>query len=294
MARNYTMKEVVEIFVANKDQEAMADIGKRFPLLAIKVAGLVAKAPTEATDLFKFSPDYLSANKMNKAIKDSIVGVTSDEDEDDAEDVEEQVEAPKKAKKTVADKKTKATEKTEDGAYDFDNMNNAQMYKLLGEFGERKQCKAEFGSLSHDAMLSYLKKHHGDGVVEEEEEAEDDAWEDADEADTPVDPYEGKAAPELFKECKKRGIKAAPKKPAKFYADLLRKADAEAAEADDADDDDEWEEVDVEEERKAADKAAKAEKAEKAPKATKAAKKPGRPKKVKEEPVEDEDDEWDI
>ena len=70
MARNYTMKEVVEIFVANKDQEAMADIGKRFPLLAIKVAGLVAKAPTEATDLFKFSPDYLSANKMNKAIKD--------------------------------------------------------------------------------------------------------------------------------------------------------------------------------------------------------------------------------
>ena len=88
-------------------------------------------------------------------------------------------------------------------------------------------------------MLSFLKKHHGDGVVEEEEEAEDDAWEDADEADTPVDPYEGKAAPELFKECKKRGIKAAPKKPAKFYADLLRKADAEAAEAaDDADDDD--------------------------------------------------------
>ena len=139
MARNYTMKEVVEIFVANKDQEAMADIGKRFPLLAIKVAGLVAKAPTEATDLFKFSPDYLSANKMNKAIKDSIVGVTSDEDEDDAEDTEEQVEAPKKAKKTVADKKTKATEKTEDGAYDFDNMNNAQMYKLLGEIGERKQ-----------------------------------------------------------------------------------------------------------------------------------------------------------
>ena len=194
MARNYTMKEVVEIFVANKDQEAMADIGKRFPLLAIKVAGLVAKAPTEATDLFKFSPDYLSANKMNKAIKDSIVGVTSDEDDaEDAEDTEEQVEVPKKVKKTVADKKTKATEKTEDGAYDFDNMNNAQMYKLLGEFGERKQCKAEFGSLSHDAMLSYLKKHHGDGVVEEEEEAEDDAWEDADEADTPVDPYEGKA-----------------------------------------------------------------------------------------------------
>lgn len=55
--------------------------------------------------------------------------------------------------------------------------------------------------------------------------------------------YAGKNAMELFKECKKRGVKAAPKKPVKYYIELLEKDDA-AAEADTADsnddDDDDW------------------------------------------------------
>ena len=46
--------------------------------------------------------------------------------------------------------------------------------------------------------------------------------------------YVGKNAVELFKECKKRGIKAEPKKPAKYYIELLEDADG----ADDEDDDD--------------------------------------------------------
>jgi hypothetical protein len=47
---------------------------------------------------------------------------------------------------------------------------------------------------------------------------------------------------ELFKECKARKIKAAPKKPAKFYIDLLIRDDATKAEATKAesDDDDDW------------------------------------------------------
>ena len=55
--------------------------------------------------------------------------------------------------------------------------------------------------------------------------------------------YAGKNAMELFKECKKRGIKAAPKKPVKYYIELLEKDDA-AVEANTADsnddDDDDW------------------------------------------------------
>lgn len=55
--------------------------------------------------------------------------------------------------------------------------------------------------------------------------------------------YAGKNAMELFKECKKRGIKAAPKKPVKYYIELLEEDDA-AVEANTADsnddDDDDW------------------------------------------------------
>lgn len=51
--------------------------------------------------------------------------------------------------------------------------------------------------------------------------------------------YDGMTAPELFKECKKRGIKAAPKKPAKFYVELLEKEDNAKADSVDSDFDDE-------------------------------------------------------
>ena len=55
--------------------------------------------------------------------------------------------------------------------------------------------------------------------------------------------YAGKNAMELFKECKKRGIKAAPKKPVKYYIELLENDDAadenNTADSND-DDDDDW------------------------------------------------------
>lgn len=51
--------------------------------------------------------------------------------------------------------------------------------------------------------------------------------------------YDGMNAMQLFKECKKRGIKAAPKKPAKFYIELLEKAD-EAGNNSSDDDDEDW------------------------------------------------------
>lgn len=54
--------------------------------------------------------------------------------------------------------------------------------------------------------------------------------------------YAGKNAMELFKECKKRSIKAQPKKPVKYYVELLEEDDEVTASEskDDADDDDDW------------------------------------------------------
>lgn len=92
-----------------------------------------------------------------------------------------------------------------------------------------------------------------------------------DENEEEEDSYSGKTAKELFMLCKNRGIKAVPKKDSAFYAELLRKADAEEAKAKEAEDDDDWgdEEEPTEVEKKPSAKA------------------------KKEEP-EDDDDDWDI
>ena len=182
MAKNYTMTEVANIFATGTDSESMADIGKRYPLLAIKMTALVTKAPKETVDIFGYMPDYLSANKVNKAIKDG------GEDVSEAEDDETEVPAEKPAKKPVAKEKAKAAPKAKAEGTDYDSMNNKQMYDLLGELGERKACKAEFGDLSKASMTAYLKKHHGDGATAEAE----------DEAEEETGKYDGKKAPELL------------------------------------------------------------------------------------------------
>ena len=68
----------------------------------------------------------------------------------------------------------------------------------------------------------------------EPDEAEDEEVQDG--------KYAGKNAMELFKECKKRGIKAQPKKPVVYYIELLTEDDEVTASEskDDADDDDDW------------------------------------------------------
>lgn len=289
MARNYSFAEAVEILVHGADLEACADIGKRYPLLAQKVTKVGVKAGEDFVDLAGFIPEHISANKVNTAIKRMLEEAADAEDDED-EDAEE--EAPKKKAKKEPVKKTgkagrpkKVEEEDEDddddAETDYDSMTNAKMYKLLGEMGKRKDCKEKYGDLSHDSMLKYLKKY-GTATAEADDEDEDEAEDEA--AD-----YTGMKAMELYKLCKQRKIKAEAKKPAKYYIDLLKKADA--AEAEDADDED-WED-DEEQEEEAPKKSAK--KADK-----KADKKAVKKTAKKSEPEEDEDDddddddEWDI
>ena len=80
-------------------------------------------------------------------------------------------------------------------------------------------------------------KKRGRKKAEPVKEAADEPEQDEEEAED-GGKYAGMNAMELFKECKKRGIKAAPKKPAKHYIELLEKDDAKS-EADD-DEDDDW------------------------------------------------------
>lgn len=166
MAVNYTLGQAFKKIADGTDTEAIADIARRFPMVAVNCAKLVDKADVIGP-LFDSLPDYLTARKVEKGLR----GPASDDEpvEEEAE-AEEEKPAPKKrgrkpAQKKEAEPDTKADDSEDDGK------------------------------------------------------------------------YAGKAAPELFKECKKRGIKAAPKKPAKYYIDLLEKDDAKGGESEDEDDD---------------------------------------------------------
>lgn len=302
MAKNYTIAEAVQIIAENGDNEALMDLGKRYPLLTQKIARVAVKAGEDFVDLMSFMPEYLSANKVNSAIKkmldeapDADEDVEDDGDEDDGdEDEAEEKPAKKAGKKGRPAKAKKSDDDDEDddaeeaGSYDYDSMNNAKMYKLLGELGKRKDCKEKFGDLSHDSMLKYLKKYGPKSDATGEADDEDDAEESGDE-------YEGKSAVELYKLCKQRKIKAEQKKPAKYYIGLLKKADEEAAaeaEADDVEEDEEWDDDEEEAPKKSAKKApAKKEKTAPA-KGNKAAKK-AEPEEADEDDADD-DDEWEI
>lgn len=281
MAKNYSLTEAVQIIVENEDAAQITELGKRFPLLVSKITFIAAKAGKELNDLMQFMPENLSANKVNQSIKKALEEDgedAGDEDfEDDGDDAEEEAPKGKSAAKAGKKKPAKPADDEEDdedvGDTDYDNWNNAKMYKLLGEMGKRKDCKEKYGDLSHDSMLKYLKKYGPGNTATEEEEDEDMEVE-----DDAVD-YSTMKAPELYKLCKERKIKAEQKKPAKYYVALLEKADAEAAQAeDDAEDDEDWDDDDEEE-------------APAPKKNTKGAKPAGKGKpKAKEE----DDEDWDI
>lgn len=279
MAKNYTIAEAVQIITENGDNEALMDLGKRYPLLTQKIARVAVKAGDDFVDLMSFMPEYLSANKVNSAIKkmlDEAPDVDDDEDEDEAEEKPAKKAPVKKAKKVDEDDEDDDVE--EGSSYDYDSMNNAKMYKLLGELGKRKDCKEKFGDLSHDSMLKYLKKYGPKSDATGEVDDEDDVEESGDE-------YEGKSAVELYKLCKQRKIKAEQKKPAKYYIGLLKKADEEAAseaEVDDAEEDEEWDDDEEEAPKKSAKKAP-----------VKKAPAKGKAKKADDDDADD-DDEWEI
>lgn len=254
MAKNYTFNEAVKIIAKGTDLEAITDIGRRYPVLAHKIAVVTAKAGEEFVDLMGYMPDYLTANKVNTAIK---AGITESGSDEDAEDTE--------AEATTEDAGEDATEAT---AQWDESMSAKQLWDILGKAGKRKLAK----STKKADLVEACKQAFGAATEAEAEdaEAEDDA--------TEANPYEGKSAMELFKECKARKIKAAPKKPAKFYADLLIKDDAAKAEATEAEseEDDDWGDEEAEapkKEKKAPDK------------------KPAKKAAAKDE---DEDDDWNI
>ena len=259
MAKNYTFAEAVKIINEGTDLEALVDIGRRYPVLMHKVTQVCVLAGEEFVELMGFMPEYLTANKVNTAIKAMLSGESTGDDagsEDEGDD---------------------SGESTGDEAKDYESMSAKQLWDILGKAGKRKLAKS-----TKKADLVAACKAMDAGEEPEDEEDGDEAKETKSKKESD-NPYDGKTAVELFKECKKRGIKAEIKKPAKYYADLLVKDDASK----DAGDDDDGDRDDDEA------KTGKDAKSEKKEKADTKKEKAGAKKDSKKEEDDDEDN-WDI
>lgn len=190
--KNYTLSEAVAIIAEGKDFEAITDLGKKFPVLSIKIAKLTTMAKDEFVDFMSYMPEYLTIKKVNNAVK-TTDEVKETESEETTEEKEHKIEEQKEPKKR----------------------------------GRKPKQKVE--------------------AVPVEETHEEEK-------------YEEMTAPDLFKLCKSRGIKTMPKKPARFYIDLLEKNDKSKVVEEEVEPDDDWDtddETEKEEPKKVAKKADK-------------------------------------
>lgn len=252
MAKNWSAYEAAkELYGTNK--ENIEEIGSRYPLFTRTVA--MANNPF-VLDLLSAIPKVTArvVETGLKANQEDIVDV-------EAEEVEtEEAQEEKPAKKASA---KKAKEEPDESGEDYESMSAKDLYALCCKRGISSMCK----SRKKDALIELLEKLDNGEIEpakkkatakaetkkatkpakkEELEEAEDEDWGDEDEEES--DPYAGKPTKELYKMCVDRGIKTQPKQKPEKYAELLKKADAEAKEADgedwedeEAEDDDEWE-----------------------------------------------------
>lgn len=162
---------------------------------------------------------------------------------------------------------------------DLSAMSTKQLMKLCDKRGIKVPHYGKNKQFYLDALANgaAVKPTANKGEAESAEDDEDGN-----------DPYAGKSAMELYKECKKRGIKAEAKKPAKHYAKLLADDDANATESEDEDG---WDDEPAEEPKPTA-------KDKKAAGAKSGGKKTGGKKNAKPEPEPAEDgddgDDWEI
>ena len=249
MAQNWNVKQAYAA-IKNGEKDSMIDIGRRFPLA---MAALIRIGESDAIEnLFNTFPDHLTMRKIENALREGVKVDDSDNE------VEEEATA------------------TETEEIDYENMTGRKLYELLRDKGLYKDCVKKMGNGKKQQMIDYIKKYGLDGGSEETE-AEEEAEEEK------LEGYEAMSAMELFKECKKRGIKIKPRQKAAVYVEALKKDDAAKAETEE-EAEESWEEEDQEEKKPAKKPVAK-------PKA--AAKKPAS-KKADPEEEDDDDDDWNI
>lgn len=261
--KNWTIKEAVNVINAGTDEAAIRELAKHFPMF------FMAVAKNDLLSLANAMGDKFTVRKLD-------FSSAASEDDDDADDEVTDTDDAGDAEESPADP-------------DLSTMSTKQLMKLCDDRGIKVPHYGKNKQFYLDALSGASAKKAAPAEEEEEDEAEETT-------EKVADPYAGKTAPELYKECKKRGIKAETKKPAKYYVELLNEYDAANAKATEEEDTDDWNDDDAEEEAPKA-KSNKGNKKSGKATAEKQSSKGGKKKAAKAEPeeeAEDEDDSWDI
>ena len=110
MAKNWKVAEAVNA-IRNGDKDAIADIGRRFPLFAVNAATV----NDGAMGLIEAIPEFITVRKMESVLKKGVDDSEVEFEEDEIDEEEEEVK-PKKEKKEekVGKKKAKKAEEEEE------------------------------------------------------------------------------------------------------------------------------------------------------------------------------------
>lgn len=100
MAKNWTAAEAAKVIVEGTDIEAIADIGRRFPVISNKLA----RCNSAVVEVMAALPEYITIRKLEAAFKNSS---------DDEEEIEVETEAPKKKAKKEEKPAKKSPKKEE-------------------------------------------------------------------------------------------------------------------------------------------------------------------------------------
>lgn len=151
MAVNYTFGKAVEIIAKGEDIEAIQDIGKRFPVLMCYASKIVAKAGDDFVVFASKMPEYLTALKVNSALKaeggdaeDAVEETEGNNDDNKTTDKPADVSKPTKGrrgrpKKVATEDAVEDVEDVAEGGYK--SMSAVELFKECEKRGIKTEPK---------------------------------------------------------------------------------------------------------------------------------------------------------
>lgn len=178
MATNFSIADGVKVIAENQNQEQLEEFGKRFPRLAIMISKCVAKAGDDFVELMSYIPSHVTAQKVNKSIKDNAVSDGSDEEP--IEEAEGEKAEPEKPASKKRGRKPKAkpepepepepVDDDEDDA-DDDGYQSKTAKELYNEC-KKRGLKVE----PRKSKNVYIEALEADDAKGDDDDEDDDDW----------------------------------------------------------------------------------------------------------------------
>lgn len=304
-----TISEVAEV-IQNRDKEGIIELGRRMPLVLYAFSRIADNEDCMA--LLSAMPEYVTPTRIERTLRSRVrgleVGDIPTQNEETAKEEHEKLMNSRRQMRFRAKKEEEKREEERRRRYGEKEVSRADTETLSGEEIDTSPADVfspdgpDTEELENEAFEE-AEESEADVSLDDEPDAVPIPVEDEPEEDGNTD-YSKIKAVDLYKECKKRGLKAASRKPQAYYIELLEADDEEnrklladeAAEIEAGTDDFEEEEFPPEPEpaKPAKEKKPAAKKAKASPKTKKEREPAPEPEPEKKEEAEDDEGEWEI